>query len=54
MNVNDLINAGRQVDLARLPLWSGSKDSAFTAEQWIERIRRAKGGTTAARRAAHI
>ena len=37
-----LINAGRQVDLARLPIWSGTKDSAFTAEQWVERIDKAR------------
>jgi len=40
-NAGDLVNAGRQVDLARLPLWSGQKD-AFTAEQWLERIDRAR------------
>ena len=37
-----LINAGRQLDLAKIPLWSGSKDSAFSAEQWIERIDKAR------------
>ena len=35
------INTGKQVDLARLSLWSGTKDSAFTAEQWNERIDKA-------------
>ena len=37
-----LIAAGRKVDLSRLPLWSSAKESAFTAEQWVERIDRAK------------
>lgn len=41
LNAADLVNAGRQVDLARLPLWTGQKDS-FTAEQWLERIDRAR------------
>ena len=31
----------RQVELSKLPLFFGSKDQ-FTAEQWVERIRRAK------------
>ena len=37
-----LVEAGRNVDLGRLPLWSGTKDSAFSAEQWAERIDKAK------------
>ena len=33
----------RQVELSKLPLFFGSKDKdQFTAEQWVERIRRAK------------
>ena len=42
MDAQALVEAGRQVDQARLPLWSSTKDSAFTAEQWIERISRAR------------
>jgi hypothetical protein len=42
----DILNAGRQVDLARFPIWSGTKDSAFTAEQWIQRIQRAADAGT--------
>jgi Retrotransposon gag protein len=36
---NDLLEAQRQIELGRIPLWHGdaTKD-AFTAEQWIERI----------------
>ena len=45
MDAQQLINVGRQVDLARLPLWSGSKDSIFSAEQWIERIDKARAPT---------
>ena len=45
MDAQGLINVGRQVDLARLPLWSGSKDSIFSAEQWIERIDKARAPT---------
>ena len=37
-----LIAAGRKVDLSRLPLWSNARESAFTAEQWVERIDRAR------------
>jgi Skp family chaperone for outer membrane proteins len=37
-----LLDANRQVENSRLPLWSSVKESAFTAEQWIERISRAK------------
>jgi len=40
---NDLVEAQRQVELGRIPLWYGdvTKD-AFTAEQWIERIKNCK------------
>jgi len=41
MNAEQLINAGRQVEQSRLPIWTGIKD-ALTAEQWLERVRRAK------------
>ena len=41
-----LINAGGQIDLSRIPLWSGTKDSAFTAEPWIKRIDIARGAQT--------
>jgi hypothetical protein len=37
-----LINANRQIDLSRIPLWSGTKDTAFSAEQWVERIDKAR------------
>ena len=37
-----LINANQQVEQSRLPLWTSVKESAFTAEQWIERITRAR------------
>ena len=37
-----IINANRQLDLAKIPIWSGTKDSAFSAEQWIERIDKAR------------
>ena len=37
-----IINANRQLDLAKIPVWSGQKDSAFSAEQWIERIDKAR------------
>jgi hypothetical protein len=43
MNQQQLINAGRQLDLARIPIWSGVKDAVFTPEQWIDRIEKAKG-----------
>ena len=43
MNQQQLINAGRQLDLARIPVWSGVKDAVFTPEQWIDRIEKAKG-----------
>ena len=46
MNAQQLIEAGRQVDQARLPLWSSTKESAFTAEQWIEWITRARNAGT--------
>ena len=36
-----LVTAGKQIELARIPLWSGVKD-VFTAEQWIDRISRSK------------
>ena len=35
------MNAGRQIEAGRLPLWNGTSDSAFTAEQWIQRIQKA-------------
>ena len=41
MDAQALVEAGRQVDQVRLPLWSSTKESAFTAEQWIKRILRA-------------
>ena len=41
-----LVNAGRNVELGRLPLWSGTKDTAFTAEQWAERIDKARRAGT--------
>ena len=42
------MNAGRQIEAGRLPLWNGTADSAFTAEQWIQRIQKAAtaGGWT--------
>ena len=42
------VNAGRQIEAGRLPLWSGTSDTAFTAEQWIQRIQKAAtaGGWT--------
>jgi len=43
MDAQALINAGRQVDLSRIPLWSANKEKdSFTAEQWIERIQKAR------------
>ena len=35
------MNAGRQIEEGRLPLWNGMADSAFMAEQWIQRIQKA-------------
>ena len=35
------MNAGRQIEAGRLPLWSGSNDTTFTAEQWVQRIQKA-------------
>ena len=48
MNQQQLINAGRQLDLARIPVWSGVKDAVFTPEQWIDRIEKAKGANAGA------
>ncbi len=31
------------MDLARIPIWSGTKDAVFSPEQWIDRIQKAKG-----------
>lgn len=40
-DANRLINAQRRADLQRLPLFYGDDKDVFTAEQWIERVRRA-------------
>ena len=39
--VQAFANAGRQIEAGRLPLWTGSADTAFTAEQWVQRIQKA-------------
>ena len=44
-NQQALINANRNIELGRLPLWSGPKDSTFSAEQWVERIDKARAAT---------
>jgi len=36
-----LMNAQRRVDLQRLPLFYGDDNDQFSAEQWLERVRRA-------------
>lgn len=37
----------RQAELAKIPLWTGSKSvDQFSAEQWVERIQRAKDAST--------
>ena len=36
------IDAQRQAGLALIPIWSGEKDVTFTAEQWIDRIDKAR------------
>jgi len=33
--------AGRSIEAGRLPLWTGSSDTTFTAEQWVSRIQKA-------------
>ena len=33
--------AGRSIEAGRLPLWTGSADTTFTAEQWVSRIQKA-------------
>ena len=39
--------AMRQAELAKIPLWTGSKVvDQFSAEQWIERIQKAKDAST--------
>jgi len=38
MNVQNLAEAQRQADFARLPLFYGNDKDTFTAEQWIARI----------------
>ena len=38
-----LISPGRQIDILRIALWSGTTDSAFLAEQWVKMIDKAKG-----------
>ena len=36
----------RQAELAKIPIWTGSKSvDQFSAEQWIERIQRAKNAS---------
>ena len=35
------MNAGRQIEAGRLPLWTGTADTTFTAEQWVQRIQKA-------------
>ena len=39
-----MVRAAQKVSQAQLPLWSGTKDSAFSAEQWVERIDKARHG----------
>jgi len=41
-DANRFINAQRRADLQRLPLFYGDDKDVFTAEQWIERVRRAR------------
>ena len=36
------VEAHRQSDLAKLPLFAGDSKDTFSAEQWIERIDRAR------------
>ncbi len=33
--------AGRSIEAGHLPLWTGSTDTTFTAEQWISRTQKA-------------
>lgn len=39
---NALLNAQRRADLQKLPIFYGDDQDQFTAEQWIERINRAR------------
>lgn len=41
-NAGALLDAQRQADLQKLPLFFGTDKDVFTAEQWVERIRRAR------------
>ena len=41
-NVNANVELLRQSELAKLPLFSGDGKDQFTAEQWIERVSRAR------------
>ena len=38
---DQVVDAARQVELSKLPLWMGDKD-LYSAEDWVERVRRAK------------
>ena len=47
MDADAVVNAQRQVDLSRLPLYHANhKKDVFTAEEWVERVQRAKDAGT--------